>query len=116
MARAGRRQPLLDDTRTATAPFAHPHLPPLPLGEALSRVYTADVLLHTWNLARATGQDDRLDEDTCAAMLEGMAPMADQLQASGQYGAPMPVPTDAPVQDRLLGLIGRDPAWLPQTD
>lgn len=106
-------QGLLDDPRAATGTFTHPHLPTLALGEAVSRYYTADVFLHTWDLARATDQDDRLDEDTCAVMLAGMEPMADQLQASGQYGPPVPVPAGSSVQDRLLGLIGRDPAWQP---
>ena len=35
------------------------------------------------------------------------------LRSSGQYGAPVPVADDAPVVDRLMGFIGRDPAWAP---
>ena len=71
--------------------------------------YTADVFMHTWDLARATGQDETLDPEKCAVMLAGMEPMDDVLRASGQYGPRVEVPTDAQVQDRLIGFIGRDP-------
>jgi len=30
------------------------------------------------------------------------------------FGPPVSVPDDAPVQDRLLGFFGRDPAWEPR--
>ncbi len=44
-----------------------------------------------------------------------MRPIEEVLRSSGQYGAPVPVPADAPVVDRLMGFIGRDPAWAPPT-
>ena len=44
-----------------------------------------------------------------------MEPMAEMLYASGQYGPRVPVPEGSDVQTRLLGLIGRDPAWRPPT-
>lgn len=85
----------------------------MPLDVAVAQFYTADVFMHTWDLARASGQDVRLDPDRCAAMLAGMQPIEDLLRSSGQYGPAVPVPDDAPVQDRLVGFIGRDPAWRP---
>lgn len=91
----------------------NPHVGQVPLDDAIDRFYTSDVLMHTWDLARATGQDDRLDEEECATLLAGMEPLDQQLRDSGQYGPRVPVPDDAPVQDRLLGFIGRDPAWEP---
>jgi len=93
--------------------FTHPYVGTMPLSEAIDRFYTADVFMHSWDLARATGQDDLLDEDYCAELLAGMLPMDEVLRASGQYGPAAPVPDDAPVQDRLLGFIGRDPSWWP---
>ena len=85
----------------------------IPLIEALDRFYVADVAMHTWDLARATGQDDRLDPDFCRQAFAGMEPMADVLASSGQYGPRVPVPDDADPQDKLIGLIGRDPHWRP---
>ena len=53
---------------------------------AIDQFYTADVFMHTWDLARATGQDDRLDPTFCAELLAGMEPIEEILRASGQYG------------------------------
>ncbi len=107
-------QEVLDDPRTGTAIFAHPRLPEMPLAQAVSKFYTNDVFMHTWDLARATGQDARLDEARCQELYEGMLPMDDVLRQSGQYGAKVPVPDDADWQTKMLGFIGRDPAWAPQ--
>ena len=95
--------------------LSNPHTGEVPLAEAIDRFYTNDVLMHTWDLARATEQDDRLDEAECATLLAGMEPIDQVLRDSGQYGARVPVPDDAPVQERLLGFIGRDPHWRPPT-
>ena len=46
----------------------------MPLAVAVDNFYTADVFMHSWDLAQASGQDLALDEDQCAAMLAGMAP------------------------------------------
>jgi len=104
-------QKLLDDPATSTKVLANPHLGEVPLDTAVSRFYTADVFMHTWDLARATGQDDRLDADRCAGMYEGMQPMDESLRSSGQFGPRVPVHDDADAQTKLLGFIGRDPAW-----
>ncbi|WP_231104856.1 DinB family protein [Haloechinothrix halophila] len=65
--------------------------------------------MHTWDLARATGQDERLDPDKCAQLLEGMLPLDDVLRKSGQFGPRTEVPDDVDVQTRLLAFIGRHP-------
>ncbi|HXH76914.1 TIGR03086 family metal-binding protein [Nocardioides sp.] len=91
--------------------FTHPRAGTHRLVDAVDRFYTADVFMHTWDLARATSQEPDLDEDQAGALLEGMRPIEEMLRSSGQYGAPVPVPADAPVADRLMGFIGRDPAW-----
>lgn len=93
--------------------FSHPHAGIHGLADAVDRFYTADVFMHTWDLARASGQQVALDPDFCQELLTGMAAIEDLLRGSGQYGPAVPVSDDAPVQDRLLGFIGRDPAWRP---
>jgi uncharacterized protein (TIGR03086 family) len=109
-------QALLDDPATADRLLANPHLGEVPLDRAVDQFYTSDVFMHTWDLARATGQDDRLDPDFCAGLLAGMESMEEVIRSSGQYGARVPVPADADVQSKLLGFIGRDPAWTPEVD
>jgi uncharacterized protein (TIGR03086 family) len=104
-------QDVLEDPSAAGAEFTNPHTGSMPLGHAIDRFYTSDVFLHTWDLARATGQDDRLDSEVCAAMLAEMEPLEELMRSSGQYGPAVPVPVDADPQTRLIGFIGRDPAW-----
>ncbi|MGI5130765.1 TIGR03086 family metal-binding protein [Pseudonocardia sp. CA-107938] len=109
-AHAAAVQVLLDDPATADRTFDHPRLPGVqPLAEAIDRFYTSDVFMHTWDLARATGQDERLDPDFCAALLAGMEPLDELLRSSGQYGPKVELPDGADVQARMLAFIGRDP-------
>jgi uncharacterized protein (TIGR03086 family) len=100
---------LLDDPATADRVLSNPHLGEIPLDRAVSQFFTADVFMHTWDLARATGQDETLDPERCAVMLAGMEPLDEVLRASGQYGPKVDVPADADAQTRLLAFIGRDP-------
>ena len=72
-----------------------------------------DTLVHTWDLARAVRAPDRLDDDCCRLALGEASRPAGRPQPSAMFAGPVPVPDDAPVQDRLLGLLGRDPAWRP---
>jgi uncharacterized protein (TIGR03086 family) len=106
-------QALLDDPATAQRALSNPHIGDVPLDQAIDRFYTADVFMHTWDLARATGQDDRLDPGFSAALLGGMEPMEEIIRSSGQYGPRVPVPDDADARTKLLGFIGRDPFWTP---
>ena len=72
-------------------------------------IYTGDVFLHRWDLARATGQDETLDPQRCARLLAGMLPMDDALRRSGHYGPRVLVDDDADAQTQLLAFIGRTP-------
>ena len=105
----GQVQALLDDPATESKVLSNPHLGEVPLPQAVSRFFTADVFMHTWDLARATGQDETLDPERSAAMLAGMEPMDELLRSSGQYGPRVAVPADADAQTRLIAFIGRDP-------
>jgi uncharacterized protein (TIGR03086 family) len=113
-ARADAVQALLDNPATSGLTLSNPHIGQLPLDRAIDQFYTADVFMHTWDLARATGQDDLLDQDFCAMLLSGMLPLEEVIRSSGQYGPRVPVNDDADAQTRLLGFIGRDPQWTAQ--
>jgi uncharacterized protein (TIGR03086 family) len=106
-------QALLDDPATGQRVLTNPHIGTLPLDRAIDQFYTADIFMHTWDLARATGQDDRLDPGFCAELLAGMEPMEDVIRSSGQFGPRVEVAADADPQARMLGFIGRDPGWVP---
>ncbi|MDH2428769.1 TIGR03086 family metal-binding protein [Sphaerisporangium sp. TRM90804] len=104
-------QALLDDPETAHRKLSNRHIGLVPLDTGIDRFYTADVFMHTWDLSRATGQDDRLDPDFCVHLLAEMEPLEQAIRSSGQYGPRVEVPDDAGPQTRMLGFIGRDPFW-----
>jgi uncharacterized protein (TIGR03086 family) len=107
---------LLADPATSGKVLSDRHVGDVPLDRAVSQFFTADVFMHTWDLARATGQDDTLDPDRCAALLAGMEPIEEVMRESGQYGPVVhDVPADADPQTRLLAFIGRDPNFRPST-
>jgi uncharacterized protein (TIGR03086 family) len=75
-----------------------------------------DLPQHGWDLAVATGQDATIDPGEVELLwgsINGDPKAWDWQRASGWYGTPVAVPEDAPLQDRVLGLIGRDPGWTP---
>jgi uncharacterized protein (TIGR03086 family) len=69
----------------------------------------ADVTIHSWDLARAVGASEDLDDELIAAVWTVFEPQKDTLEASGLFAAPVPIPDDAPLQSRLLAITGRDP-------
>ncbi|GAB3294829.1 TIGR03086 family protein [Epidermidibacterium keratini] len=80
------------------------------VAELIDRLYSADVFMHTWDLARAAGHDPQLDPAYATQLLEGMRQMEQVLRDSGQYGAPYPTTSADPVE-QLMAFIGRDPPW-----
>jgi uncharacterized protein (TIGR03086 family) len=77
---------------------------------------TCDVLVHSWDLARAVGADDRLDLRWCEVCYANLPADPLALSASGMSGmfkAPVAVPSDSDMQAKLLARLGRDPAWRP---
>jgi uncharacterized protein (TIGR03086 family) len=75
-----------------------------------------DVLVHTWDLARAIGADDRLDPGWCELCYADLPADPQALSASGMFSAPVAVGNDVDVQARLLARLGRDPSWRPPGD
>ncbi len=99
---------LLDDPATATRVLTNRHLGDVPLDRAVSRFFTADVFMHTWDLARATGQDDTLDPDHVQRMAAATGSMPEEvLRAGGMFGQAVEVPDHADDQTKLLAYLGR---------
>jgi uncharacterized protein (TIGR03086 family) len=77
--------------------------------QAIATFCIGDVLVHTWDLARATGLDESLDAIEVHRMVEAMEPIDDLLRQSGQYGPGVEVAGDADEQTRLIAFTGRHP-------
>jgi uncharacterized protein (TIGR03086 family) len=83
-------------------------------GAVMAVVALDELVVHGWDLAVATGQEYRPDDESAQRCLEFAASFGDDPEArAGLYGPVVPVPEDAPLLDRLLGQTGRDPRWRP---
>ncbi|MGA4797620.1 TIGR03086 family metal-binding protein [Streptomyces lavendulocolor] len=82
-------------------------------GEVAGLVALNEVLIHGWDLAWATGQEYAPDEASLEASYALLAPTADDPDQRGPFGPPVPVPEDAPLLDRVIGLSGRRPGRRP---
>ena len=73
-----------------------------------------EVVVHGWDLARATGQPYTPDDTTVLACLGFASSFEVPPEAgAGPFGPPVPVPDSAPALDRLAGATERDPGWKP---
>jgi uncharacterized protein (TIGR03086 family) len=69
----------------------------------------SDLLLHGWDLAKATGQDTTMPEGLAEAAFEMIHGRFTDDQRKGVFKAEVQVPADAPAQSKLLAYTGRDP-------
>ena len=74
----------------------------------ISHLLCSDTLVHTWDLARACGLDDTLDEDACRKALEFLEPHDQMMRSPGGFAAKVSSPPDADIQTRLLNFCGRE--------
>jgi uncharacterized protein (TIGR03086 family) len=103
--------------RAAAAKFAEPgalgRTVHLSFGDSPAADYCreaiCDLVVHSWDLARAINADDRLDPSLVRLVYEYLEPRADAWRAAGAFGARVEVPADADPQARLLGATGRRP-------
>lgn len=82
------------------------------LAQTVDRIYTADIFMHSWDLARSAGVDPRLDPEVAGAMVAGMREMEESLRSSGHFGPAHPT-TSTDTVDQLMAFVGRDPEWRP---
>ncbi len=78
------------------------------LAETVDMIVIGDVFTHTWDLARATGQDDALDPDQLQLMIGAIGAIPEEaLRADGMFGPPLEVAADADDQTTFLAYFGR---------
>ena len=76
--------------------------------QAFDAFATGDVLVHTWDLARAAGLDESLDPDEVKRMYESMEPMDAAIRGE-HFGPRVEVPEDSDYQTKLIAFTGRTP-------
>lgn len=79
-------------------------------GRQFAALRTGDLLVHAWDIARATGTDEHLDDELALGALTVYEPMMTAPAETGAYGSgPRAEAADLSPQQRLLRLLGRHP-------
>jgi uncharacterized protein (TIGR03086 family) len=79
----------------------------MPAEQIIERLVSVDVLVHTWDLARAVGGDESLNEVDVMRAYEVIRPMDDIIRMPGVFGPKLPTPAGAPLQTEFLNFLGR---------
>jgi uncharacterized protein (TIGR03086 family) len=80
-----------------------------PFEDLVAGVMCADTLIHTWDFARATGQDEKLDAEGVTAARAFLEPNDEMLRGPGAFADKIDPPDSADEQARLLYFVGRRP-------
>jgi uncharacterized protein (TIGR03086 family) len=64
-------------------------------------------VVHAWDLARATGQDDSIDPQDVQRVQDQVDAMGEVMRENGVIAAPVDPAPDASAQDRLMNSLGR---------
>ena len=80
---------------------------PTPLGRFLAIYMQLDTLLHTWDIARAVGADESLDEELCRRCYERFLPADETLRGTGAFGPKLDYSEEDPIQVKTLRFFGR---------
>jgi uncharacterized protein (TIGR03086 family) len=78
-----------------------------PFEQLVGRLVCTDTLVHTWDLARATGQDENLDSDAAAKSLEFLTPIDEAIRRPGGFAPKINSAEGADNLTKLLHFCGR---------
>ena len=76
-------------------------------GASVDGFVNFDLVVHGWDLARATGQDDTIDPQDVQRVQGQVDAMGDVMRENGVIAAPVDPARDASPQDRLMNSLGR---------
>ncbi|GAB3456322.1 maleylpyruvate isomerase family mycothiol-dependent enzyme [Streptomonospora sediminis] len=79
------------------------------VGKTVDTYLGFDLVVHCWDLARATGQDETLPPEEVSWVFELARGMGDNIRHAEVCGPEVSVPETASEQDRMLGYLGRRP-------
>ena len=96
----------LADSDRASAPVSG-RFAPMSLEQLIGGLLCIDTLVHTWDLARAAGQDERLDADAVTIAFDGIRPADEAIRGAGGFGPKVEPPAGADEQTRFLCFLGR---------
>jgi uncharacterized protein (TIGR03086 family) len=77
----------------------------------IAAMLIAEMVLHGWDIAEATGQDYRCDDAVARNVLNTVEAQGELFRQYQGFAAIVPVPDDATAFDRALALSGRDPDY-----
>jgi uncharacterized protein (TIGR03086 family) len=80
-------------------------------GEVAGAVALDEIVLHGWDLARATGQDFTVEPELLEVVHGFVSSIGPDDRDGSLFGAAVEVGSNASLLDRVLGLSGRDPGW-----
>ncbi len=101
-------QTALEDPSVATMEVESP-MGKSTFEELVGTFGVGDVLVHTWDLSRATGQDETLDPTEVSRLFALMQPMDEMMRQGDAFGPKVDVPHDADEQTKLIAFTGRRP-------
>jgi uncharacterized protein (TIGR03086 family) len=78
-----------------------------PFESLVGRLLCADTLVHTWDLARATGQSEQLDRNGVARASDFLSAIDEAIRRPGGFAAKILPAEDADAQTRFLNFCGR---------
>src|SRR4051812_33517140 len=76
---------------------------------AADKFLCTDLVVHGWDLARATGLDERIEPEDVKRARRNMESMGDGLRSPGAFGAEVEAPSGADEQQKMLAFLGRKP-------
>jgi uncharacterized protein (TIGR03086 family) len=79
----------------------------MPFEVFVGRLQCMDMLIHTWDVARATGGDENVDAEIAAGALSGLKPMDAMLRRPGLFGPALEPPPGAGPVEELMSFVGR---------
>jgi uncharacterized protein (TIGR03086 family) len=79
--------------------------------EVMGIVALDEIVVHSWDLARASGHPFECDPRSTEALFGLLSQSSDEDDQNGLFGPIVHVPASAPLLHRVIGLTGRDPAW-----
>lgn len=98
----------LGDPAIAATPIQGPTGREMSLEQIVNDLGSVELMVHTWDLARAVGGDERLDPDLVREAYDRMRPMDGMIRSPGGFGPKRQAPAGADLQTEFLCFLGRE--------